>query len=278
MKQRRIVLGWLLPMVFFLNLSTAVYAGAWGQKKGKIFLSLQTYYYESSKYYNKSGNLKHRGGTFSKWEFNPYMEWGLTDQDTLILNLFYDWLSDDATGTTQKTQGWADTEIGWQHRLYTKKNQVLSIRGLLICPMGYSLDDDPRLGYGRWGTEIGLIYGRSFEISQHYGFIDMELGYRWYSGYPSSQLRPRLAAGWDLTKRLQLMGEGKLEYGLNDGSERELGRNLIAQPNYRLLKLSLGMNYKLTDTCSILLAIYRHAWGEETGGGGGAYGSLWLRF
>ena len=277
MKRRSFVAIGFILLIFLWSSSQAT-AGAWGQKKGKFFLSLQTYYYESSKYYNESGNLKHRGGTFRKWEINPYLEWGITNKDTLILNLFYDWLSDDVSGHTRKTQGWADTEVGWQRRLFTGKNQVFSIQGLLICPMGYSIRDDPRLGYGRWGGEIGALYGRSVKFLKHYGFLDLGFGYRWYSGYPSSQIRPRLTLGYDVTKRLQVMGEGKLEYGLKDGSERNLGRSLVAQPNYRLLKLSLGMTYRITDTCSILMAVYHHAWGEETGGGGGAYGSLWFHF
>ncbi len=252
--------------------------GAWGQKKGKVFLSVQTYYYESSKYYTESGNLKHRGGTFRKLELNPYMEWGITNKDTLILNLFYDWLSDDVMGHIHETHGFADAEIGWQRRIFAGDNQVFSIQGLVICPMGYSIKDNPRLGYKRWGGEIGVLYGRSFKVLDRLGFIDMAVGYRWYYGYPSSQIRPRMVLGYDVTKRLQILGEGKLEFGLKDGTERNLGHNLIAQPNYRLLKLSLGVNYRITDSWSILIAFYRHVWGEETGGGGGAYGSLWLQF
>jgi hypothetical protein len=268
----------ILAILVFQFFTLDAFAGAWGQKKGKFFFSMQTYYYESSRYFNNNGHLKHRGGAFRKWEINPYMEWGVTHHDTLIANLFYDWLSDDATGSTRKTQGFADMELGWQHLLLNKGGHAFSIQGLILCPTGYSIHDDPRLGYGCWGMEGGFLYGRSFNFLERYGFVDLGLGYRKYFGYPSSQIRPRLTVGWDVFKHLQLIGEGKLEYGLKDGSQRQLGRNLIAQPNYRLLKLSFGATCKISETCSFLIAVYRHAWGEDTGGGGGAYASLWFHF
>ncbi len=275
---RKISIFFICAFLIPLAGARVVMAGAWGQKKGNLFLSLQSYYYASSKYYDENGHLRRRGGTFKKWEFNPYLEWGMTNRDTLTLNIFYDWLSDDASGHSKETNGFADIEAGWQRKIFRSTHHVLSLQGLLIIPTGYDVKDDPRLGYDCWGAEVGILHGWSFKMFNRDGFIDSGIGYRRYFGYPSSQIRPKITLGWNPFKKVQILMEGKLEYGLKDGSMRQLGPNLIAQPNYRLLKATFGLNFQLDRRCSLVIAVYRHVWGEMTGAGGGAYASLWLRF
>ena len=253
-------------------------AGAWGQNKGDFFLSLQPYFYGTDEYYDEQGNRHDRGGTFSKYELNPYMEYGLTEKDTVILNIFYDWLSDDASGSKKTNQGFADQEIAWQHRLFKNKTGVLAVQGLLILPTGYDIEDNPRLGYDRFGAEAGLLYGRIYKLFDRYGFLDLHLGFRDYFGYPSSQIRTTLTAGYDIFSNWQILAEGELQYGLDNGTNKALGPNLLVQPNYRLLKLTLGACYRINANYSLVAAGYRHAWGENTGAGGGGYVSLWYSY
>ncbi|MBI9090625.1 MAG: hypothetical protein JEZ12_15520 [Desulfobacterium sp.] len=250
-------------------------AGAYGQQKGHFFYSLQSYYYSTDQYIDEKSDRHDRGGTYTKFELNPYLEYGVTDKDTVTVNSFYNWLTDDAPGSTRKTQGVTDLEIGWQHRILTGKNRVAAIHGMVIIPAGYSIDDDPRLGYNRFGAEASLLYGQSFKLSDKYGFVDLRLGYRDYLGYPSSQIRGNATVGYDILTRWQLLAAGDLQYGLKDGHGKQLGLNLQAQPNYRLLKLSLGARFRINAQYSLVVGGYQHVWGEETGGGGGGYVSLW---
>lgn len=255
-----------------------VTAGAWGRSKGEFFLSLQPYYYSTDQYYDRQGDRHDRGGTFRKYEINPYMEYGVTDKDTVILNIFYDWLTDDSAEGKKKNQGFVDQEIAWQHRLYSDGVGVLAVQGLCIIPSGYDIEDDPRLGYGRFGGEVSLLYGRSYKLADCYGFIDLRLGFRDYFGYPSSQIRSMVTTGYDIFPKWQILGAVELHYGLNNGTNKLLGPNLLAQPNYRLLKLSLAARYRINDRYSLVAGGYNHAWGEETGCGGGGYVSLWYTY
>ncbi len=252
-----------------------VVAGAWGQEKGHLFLSAQAYYYTTDRYYDSQGDSHDRGGRFYKYEINPYLEYGVTQRDTLIANVFFDTLTDDASGSERTTTGLADLEIGLQHRFYKGQQGIAAIQGLLVIPTGYDIDDDPRLGYGRFGAEIGILYGRSYKFMNQYGFLDLRLGVRDYFGYPATQIRPMITAGYDLSSKWQVMASGEMHYGLDNGSEKKLGPNLLVQPNYRLLKLTLSARYRISSNYSIVASGYAHAWGEDTGGGGGAYVSLW---
>lgn len=264
--------------VGFFHCPSLALASAWGQQKGHFFYSLQPYYYSTDQYYDEKSDLHHRGGTFTKSELNLYMEYGLTERDTLTVNTFYNWLTDDASGRTLKTQGFTDQEIGWQHRIFRSDNGIAAIHGMVIIPAGYSIDDDPRLGYDRFGAEANLLYGQSFKLSDKYGFTDLRLGYRDYSGYPSSQIRANAVVGYDIFTRWQLLASGELQYGLKNGHEKQLGENLQAQPNYRLLKMSLAARFRINERYSLVVGGYQHVWGEETGGGGGGYVSLWYSY
>jgi len=253
-------------------------AGAWGQGRGEFFLSLQPYFYNTDVYYDRQGDRHDQGGTFTKYELNPYMEYGVTEKDTIILNIFYDWLTDDVSGEKKRNQGFVDQEIGWQRRLFSDGIGVFSVQGLCIIPSGYTLEDDLRLGYGRFGAEVSLLYGQSYKLSERYGFIDLRLGYRDYFGYPSSQIRSMVTTGYDIFSNWQILAAAELHYGLNNGTNKQLGVNLLVQPNYRLLKLSLAARYRMNDQYSLVAGGYCHAWGEETGGGGGGYVSLWYTY
>ncbi len=253
-------------------------SGAWVQPASRCFISLQTYYYETNEYFDSHGDRKSRGGTFEKLEFNPYLEYGVTNKDTLVMNIFYDWLRDNVSGTTKKTNGFADIEGGWRRLLLKKDPHVFSAQLLGIFPTGYDIEDEPRLGYGRFGMEVSVLYGRFFKIRGRYGFLDSQLGFRTYFGYPSEQLRANFTIGYDIVRRIQLMFESELQYGLDNGSEKKLGRNITVEPQYRLLKITGALRFRLSDNYSLVGAAYCHAWGEDTGADGGFYGSVWLRF
>ena len=257
-------LAWLI--VSLSVYPSFAYAGAWVQESGKSFFSLQAYYYQTEHAFDSDGNLKKRDGVFQKREINPYFEYGLTDKDTLVVNLFYDWLYDGEPEPSERNHGLADIELGWRRLLFKTDPHVVTFQALSIIPTGYDLQDSPRLGYDRWGLEGSLSYGRYFKWLERYGFIDTSLGLRAYFGYPSEQIRSSLYIGYDLLSPLQLIGSGELHYGLDNGSEKQIAPNIVAQPNYRLLKFTLALRYRLNERYSVVGAAFKHAWGQDTGG------------
>lgn len=263
-----------IPLIF----SPDAWGGAWLQPKGSFFTSLVSYYYKTDSYFDGHGNERDRGGTFIKFEFNPYIEYGLTQEDTIVLNVFYDWLKDDQGYKSYTNDGFSDLEAGWRHLLWTDGSQVVSSQVTVIIPLGYDVEDTPRLGYGRYGFEGLLQYGVSFMFLERYGFVDMSFGPRIYMGYPSDQIRAKLTAGYDLFSMFQLIGGAELHWGIGNGSVKRIGQNITLTPEYKLLKLSLSGRFKLSSHLSFVLTGYSHTWGENTGAGGGLYGSFWVSY
>ncbi len=64
-------------------------------------------------------------------------------------------------GIVKTTNSQFHVELGWRRFLWTDGRQVLSSQLNLIVPLGYDIEDDPRLGYGRFGLEGSIQYGTS---------------------------------------------------------------------------------------------------------------------
>lgn len=253
-------------------------ASAWGQQSGNLFLSLQPYYYSTNSFFDASGDRHSRGGNFTKYEINPYLEYGLTEKDTLSCNMFYNWLSDDSSGETLHQQGFTDQELGWQRQLWQDLSQVLAVQAVLIVPAGYDLEEQPYLGYDRFGMEWNMRYGRSGTPFAHNAYIDLRLGVRHYFGYPSSQARVDVNAGVDITPTVQFLLLNELHYSLNDGDEKIINGTELLQGEYSLLKTTVAIRYRFDDRYSLVAGGFRHIWGENAGAGGGGYVSLYLQF
>jgi hypothetical protein len=267
--------------VFFLFLliyPVSVNAGAWVQKKGEVFLSLQAYYYQTDHVFNSGGNSKKRDGTFWKKEINSYFEYGLTNRDTLVANIFYDWLYDGQPSPSEKNQGLADIEAGWRRLLFKENDYLVSFQALSVIPSGYDLEDVPQLGYDRFGLEGRILYGANYKFMKKSGFFDISFGYRKYFGYPSDQLRSTAYIGYGIISPFQILGSYDFHFGLDNGSEKQIDTNILIQPNYSLLKLTLALKYKINPRYSIVASAYKHAWGQDTGAGGGFYASFWFNF
>ena len=110
------------------------------------------------------------------------------------------------------------------------------------------------------------------------GFFYISFGYRKYFGYPFDLLRSTGHIGYDIISPFHILGSYDLHFGLDNGSEKEISTNILINPNYRLLKLTFGLRYKINPQYSIVGAAYKHAWGQDTGAGGGFYGSFWCSF
>ncbi|MDW8066395.1 MAG: hypothetical protein RMI50_01815 [Aquificaceae bacterium] len=245
-----------------------VYGSAWVQQKGKFFISPSFYYYNASNYYDKKGNKKPIGCDFEKREFQLYGEYGLTSKETLTFKVPYQSLK-----CVNSTEGFSDIEIGVIRNLRRDANSSLSLYGNLIVPTGYSIKENPRLGYGRFGIEGGLLYG----LSDRWGYLDSGLLYRYYFGYPSSQLRPYVSIGYNITKEVQLYMSLDAQIGLGDGNKKVVGNNIFLEPDYKLVQIYVGPRLMLKGF-SLGAGYQRLIWGRNTGDGQGFYVNGWFSF
>jgi len=144
----------------FLLLPALSFASAWVKEEGEFFLSPSFNYYIAKDFYDKDGKELPIGCTFEKREFQLYGEYGLTKKTTITFKLPYTVLKCG----TNRNSGFGDLELGLIRQIRKGEDYSFSFYGNAIIPTGYSIRDNPRLGYGRLGVEGGLLYGRSAEF------------------------------------------------------------------------------------------------------------------
>jgi len=258
-----------MKRTLILFIPAVCFASAWVRQEGELFISPTFNYYRAKDYYDKNGNKRPMNCTFEKQEFQVYGEYGLSKKTTLTFKIPYDWLKCGSA----KNSGFSDLEAGFIREIKRGENYSFSFYGNALVPTGYSIKDNPRLGYGRLGLEGGLLYG----ISGAYGFVDSGLGYRHYFGYPSSQIRSYATAGVNLTKQLQFISTIDLQLGLGNGKRKAVGQNVFLEPDYKLAQVYVGPRLMLGNFSFV--ATYQHVfWGRNTGVGRGFNLGLWLNF
>jgi len=259
----------LALVLLFLALSLDALGGPWGREKGEFFLAPQAYYYTADKYWNRHGSKKEIGCTFKKWEYATYGEYGLDDETTITFRIPY--IRIECGGSSES--GLGDIEAGVIRRLRSWDSSVLSFQLLSVIPTGYSIDKDLRLGYGRFGIEPSLLFG----FGQESYFLEGGVGYRYYFGYPSDQIRGYGRAGlkgngWMLIDTLDV------QWGLNNGDTKRVGRNITVEPYYRLVQNDIDLVVNLFDGLSLSVGFVKALWGRNTGDGKNFYAQLWFRF
>lgn len=257
----------IFPLLVFLPYT--VFASAWVRKEGEFFLSISSYYQKAKKYLDEDGDRKSIGCTFEKRELQVYGEYGIDPRHTLTFKLPYDWLKCGR----DETSGFGDLEVGLIKNLKGGKNYSFSVYGNLLVPTGYSIKDNPRIGYGRPALEGGFLYG----FSGKWGFWDSGVGYRYYFGYPSSQIRAYGGGGINLTQNIQLLTFLDAQIGLGDGKRKALGENVFLEPDYKLLQISVAPRISF-GRLSLMPGYQKVLYGRKTGDAHGLFFNLWYSF
>jgi hypothetical protein len=247
-------------------------ASAFLKKQGEGFFAWEYWSYSTRRYWDKQGRHLLAHNHFQKRELNLYLEYGLTNCDTLVGKLLYDRIHQSAYGNTD---GFEDPEVGWVRRLAKYEHSTLAGEILVIIPGGRFRS---ALRYGVWGVQFSLLWGTSFKFWDKDMFFDSLVGYRLFRGFPSDQVRAHAILGVDLTKQWQLILQSHLEYGIYNGKPVMNESVISLDPNYRLLKCSVRLRYRYSKQYSLTVGYYRHVWGRNTGSGGGFIGGLWVDF
>jgi hypothetical protein len=221
--------------------------------------------YQTSHFWNKTGSRKSAHNEFDKKEIEIYGEFGLTSCDTLTLKESWGRAEERMNG---RTFGFSDMELGWRRFLWTNGSHVIASRALAIIPIQNNFE--PAIRYGQYGGEVDILWG--------YCCYDFLLGYRFYEGFPSDQIRACAQMHWELCSWITFKGEAKLEYGVFNGQNRPDASLFLYQPNYRLFKVKAEAEIKLCRCVSTNVGWFQHVWGENVGTGGGFYGGIDIHF
>lgn len=222
--------------------------------------------YLTKSFWNHHGQKRPAFNHFTARSIHISAAYNLTYDNTLEASGTWTAIDESLNG---RRRGIEDVECYWTHSLLHRGSSALSGCLTAIVPCG---DYVPTLRYGRWGGQYSLIY--SWSCNSYPLRMEIVAGYRYYQGFPSDQIRGRIACEYVPIKKTTLSLYAETEYGVFNG-KRMIHESFIRyNPNYRLIKAGGECSYDLLRGWEIALGGYAHVWGENVGRGGGAIGRI----
>lgn len=246
-------------------------AGAWVQKKGAL-QSVQTVsYYASDERYDLSGNRVAQPD-YSKLEWNPYLEYGLTDATTIGASLFLQSVENGGDNNA----GLSDSEWFVRHRIWESGGFVVSLQPSFTLPGEIAAEDSPVIGNDHATVALRALGGASFEALGRWHYADIGAGYRHRFGEPGDQLHLDVTVGLAITDSLTLMPQLFATRRADEGETSAFTQT--SRDDYDLLRTQVSVLYRLNAQHSLQAGVFTHAAGKNIGAGDGALLSLWSNF
>ncbi len=219
-------------------LGREAFAAAWTNGKGHGQIILTTSWFRTTQGYDRNGNL-HRfgyGGSFRKFNINPYIEYGVTNRTTLVLNTTAPFLRYQDQFNAFSSSGLGDMEVGVRQRLTSSSSRtVVAVQGTTSFPT-YSENRNPTPGNRQVDVEPRLLVGRGYQYESRSLFWNAETAFRLRTGAPADQVRLDGTIGANVNRRLMLMGQSFGIKGLRNGTRLYVGTNPNAQSDFDLYK------------------------------------------
>lgn len=263
----------LLSLIFF---PVTAQAGAWLQPKkhGQIIIS-DSYAY-AGKYFDNEGH-RHSQPNYFKYEFSPYIEYGVRDYLTLgatvSLQRAYQRLS---PGNIFLHYGVGDSEFFARTRIFQDKNFILSATGLIKAPSPQASTSYPRIGSITPDVGGGLSAGYAFDAFGRHHFASVDTLYRSRLGSPRNQVNVNATVGIGITKKWMFMPQ--LFVTRRTSHPDVVVFNQSPDDDYDLNKVQLSAVYRHTSKISFQMGVFSGVTGKNTGKLNGAMLSMWKSF
>jgi hypothetical protein len=217
-------------------------------------------------------------GRFRQVTFSPYLEYGLTPRNTLIVNASVPFLNFSNSFSTESSAGLGDVELALKRRLNAVESPwALSSQFTVLFP-AYPASRNPAPGNHNLDLEGRILAGRGLTLAQHHAFCDLELAYRYRNGAPADQVRADATVGIDATRWLMLMGQFFAIKGLRNGEPLAVTTNPNAQSDFDLYKYQPSLVFKLGRGTRLQTGWNSAFSGRNTGTGHTAVLALWKTF
>lgn len=245
------------------------FAGAWTAQKGGFYEKASFNFYHADKNFDRDGNRRDLTdhGEFTDYNVSNYLEYGLSDDLTVINSLSYKWAENDNDLSRATAHGIGDIDLGARYRLHQSDALgVISTQLLVKIPGGYDKNDPLPLGNHQYDTEVRLLYGRSL-YPRLPGYANLEIGYRLRAGDPSDELRYLVEVGFDLGRNFFTRAKLDGISSINNGSRSDGSGNPTTTNNFDLGKLDLALGYQVTPAMGVELGYRPDLYGQNTAAG-----------
>jgi hypothetical protein len=239
-----LILG--LRLALLLGWSTAAFAGAWTQERGKgLAITTITASRASDAYDSTGARIGPRD--FRKDELKSQLEYGLLNGITLVLAPSAQIVSDNSSGIARKERGLTSVDLAMRLRLLTRGRQVVSLEPHVILPGTVTNRDNALLASGKTDFEIRVLYGVDADLLHKPLFFNAEVGYRQRGGAFANEWRADLAAGLSPTRRWQVIAKTSSILSTGTFSLHKAGASLVFALN-KQLSLEAGMMRAIAGT------------------------------
>ncbi|WP_293374496.1 hypothetical protein [Nevskia sp.] len=243
----------------FAVAASSAQAGAWTQKDGGAYQKLSFNYFSSDEAFGAPAPGFEQ---FDDRNLTYYGEFGLRDDLTLFTSVAGKSLESRSGGETFKTTGIGDLDLGLRYNLVSSSYQ-LSTALLFKAPYFYGENDEVPLGNAQEDVESRLLFGKGFGP---WGYIGIELGYRFRLGAPADEFRYLLEYGF------KVLGSGYLRAKLDGiqgiGNGRSVGDASSGNPllnlEFNIGKLETTVGWWITPKFAAEFTATNNLYGENT--------------
>ena len=272
----------LLLVCLCVSACGTAHASAWTETAGTGQIIFNISYFQTSHQYDGSGHVVPlgNGGYFRQFQLNPYIEFGLSDRTTLIVDAYIPFLGYRDIYGPLSSAGWGDSEVGIRRRITPLSSRwVFSTQGTVLFP-GYPADRTPPPGNHNVDVEARVLLGRGVQFSSEKRnfFWDLEAAYRYRNGPPADQVRIDGTVGIEPFRRLMLLQQFFAIKSLRNGSPITADTNPNAQSDFDLYKIQSSLVLKLDKNTRVQLGWVGTLSGRNTGRGPTLLVSLWRNF
>ena len=263
--------------VLFAAVPCSADAAAWVQKPGEGLVIYSVDTYRSSKAWDDDGHSQ-SSPTYRKLEFNPYLEYGVTDKTTVGANAFLLHVQQDGSG---RNSGLGDVELFVRRLLHTDGWDSLSTQLLVKIPGGYDKNAVLPLGAGQVDVEARILYGRGGVYETSAGekkswYYNVEAAYRKRFDGPVDELHIDLTAAWRPVKPWTVeIKQGNIM--ALESTPTTTATTVNRWSDYDLHKVTVDAIYEFSPTLSSNFGVSYDFMGRNAGQGISPFVAIWQR-
>lgn len=254
--------------------AASAYGGAWTQPQGSFQLIQTLRSTSASKFWDSNGNRQNQP-YYSKYEYRPYLEYGLTPDITLGGSIAIQRVNQLSNNFRIVHIGAGDSELFARLRLWHNDRAVISVEPFVKLPSlsNYLL---PAIGNQHTDTGIMVNAGYGFEALGRHHYADISAGYRYRFGLSNDQIHLNGTLGIALDERWTLLPQFFATWRMREPTFNRF--TLSPSDDYNQLQLQLSATYQLTESLGVQAGGFTDIEGKNLGIGRGVLVALWTRF
>ena len=244
----------LLSSIIILLAQSSVFAGAWTQKKGKVYFKMDFRYLSGTKIYNSDG-IKVPIPEFKDMTIGLFSSYGITNDFTTFINFaaFKTVKLDtppSVAGFETDVKNIGDIDIGFKYKIGQFGKTVISTKIIFGLPTGESTTDGGLwTGSGNFNQMFGLEAGHSFYpfpayISGGIVFNNQTKGF-------SDEFKYIFESGYSFSKNLSLIIRLHGAVSTKNGDSNIKGGFVIFSNNRQYIAYNAELVYKISKKFGI---------------------------